>query len=103
MKLKILLATVIIMITALNSADAQSRQHSINQRHRVREGVRNGELTRHETRALALRKRDTRRDIRRAHRDGVVTRRERREIRMDRRHNSRAIYRKKHNRRHRAI
>lgn len=97
MKLKLLAATVIMLALGLSTAEAQSRV----QRHRIRQGVRSGELTRAETRNLAMQQRATRRDIRMANADGVVTRRERKEIRRDRRHNSRAIYRKKHNRRNR--
>ena len=99
MKLKLLAATVIMLALGLNTAEAQTRQRV--QRHRIRQGVRSGELTRAETRNLAIHKRGTRRDIRRAKSDGVITRRERKELRRDRRHNSRAIYRKKHNRRNR--
>lgn len=95
MKLKLLATMVIMLALGLNTAEAQSRI----QRHRIRQGVRSGELTRAETRNLAMQHRGTRRDIRRANADGVVTRRERKEIRRDRKHNSRAIYRKKHNRR----
>lgn len=95
------LLAVLILILGLNTAEAQVRQGV--QRHHIREGVRSGELTRAETRELALRKRYTRRDIRRAGADGVITRRERKEIRRDHRRTSRAIYRKKHNRRHRVI
>ncbi|MEP7256362.1 MAG: hypothetical protein ABI666_11350 [Ferruginibacter sp.] len=100
MKLKLLAATVIMLALVSNTAEAQARQPV--QRHRIREGVRSGELTRAETRNLALQERGTRRDIRRAKSDGVITRRERKEIRRDKKHNSRAIYRKKHNRRNRA-
>ena len=99
MKLKLLAATVIMLALGLNTAEAQARQRV--QRHRIRQGVRSGELTRAETRNLAIHERGTRRDIRRANADGVITRRERKEIRRDRRHNSRVIYRKKHNRRNR--
>jgi hypothetical protein len=99
MKLKLLAATVIVMALSLHTTEAQIREGV--QRHRMREGVRSGELTRSETRNLALRERNTRRDVRMAKRDGVITRRERREIRRDKRMTSRAIYRKKHNRRHR--
>ncbi len=97
MKLKLLAVTVIMLALGINTAEAQNRSRI--QRHRVKQGVRSGELTRAETRSLALQQRSTRRNIRRAHADGVITRRERKEIRRDKRHNSRVIYRKKHNRR----
>ena len=99
MKLKLLAVTVIMLALGLNTAEAQVRNRV--QRHRIRQGVRSGDLTRTETRNLAIQQRATRRDIRRANADGIITRRERKELRRDRRHNSRAIYRKKHNRRNR--
>lgn len=97
MKLKLLAVTVIMLALGLNTAEAQNRSRI--QRHRIHQGIRSGELTRGETRGLALQQRRTHRNMRRAYADGVVTRRERKEIRRDKRHNSRAIYRKKHNRR----
>jgi hypothetical protein len=99
MKLKLLLTTMVALVFGLHSAGAQVGERV--QRHRIRQGVRSGELTRAETRNLASRERNMHRDIRRAKADGVITRRERREIRRERRHNSRTIYRKRHNRRNR--
>lgn len=97
MKLKLLAVAVIMLALGFNTAEAQNRSRI--QRHRIQQGVRSGELTRGETRSLALQQRNTHRKMRRAYADGVITRRERKEIRRDKRHNSRAIYRKRHNRR----
>lgn len=99
MKLKLLAAAIIMSALVVNTAEAQTRQRV--QRHRIKQGVRSGELTRAETRTLAVRKMHNRRNIRRAASDGVITRRERKEIRRDQRRTSRVIYRKKHNRRDR--
>lgn len=95
MKLKLLVTAILLISLGINIADAQHGRRV--QRHRIHEGLRSGELTRAETRNLALRQRHLNRNIRRAHADGVVTRRERRMIRMERRHQSRAIFRKRHN------
>ncbi|HQY11513.1 MAG TPA: hypothetical protein PK133_04845 [Ferruginibacter sp.] len=99
MKLRLLVTSVLVLVLGINIAEAQPgrRMH----RHRIGEGIRSGELTRAETRSLALQQRNIRRDIKMARRDGVVTPRERRDIRKDKRMASRSIYRKKHNRRHR--
>jgi len=97
MKLKLFVTAFILLVLGSGIAEAQPGQRL--QRHRIRQGVRSGELTRTETRNLALQQRHIRRDMRRAYADGVITPRERREIRMEKRFNSRAIYRKKHNRR----
>lgn len=99
MKLKLLAVTIIMLALGLNTAEAQTRSRI--QRHRIKQGVRSSELTRAETRNLAMQQRMTRQNTRRAYADGVITRRERKEIRRDKRHNSRAIYRKKHNLRNR--
>lgn len=99
MKLKLLAATIIMVALGVNTAEAQARQRV--QRHRIKQGIRSGELTRAETRTLAVRKMHARRNIRRVAADGVITRRERKEIRRDQRRTSRAIFRKKHNHRDR--
>ncbi len=99
MKLKLLFTTAIVLALGINSAEAQYGQRM--QRHRIREGVRSGELTRSETRSLVMRENHTRRHLLRAKRDGVITHRERRELRREKRMNNRTIYRFKHNRRHR--
>ncbi|HAO47614.1 MAG TPA: hypothetical protein PLZ45_01685 [Ferruginibacter sp.] len=99
MKLKLFVTTALVLLLGAGIAEAQPGQRL--QRHRIREGVRSGDLTRTETRSLVAGQRRLHRDVRRAKRDGVITRNERREIRRDKRMNNRAIYRKKHNRRHR--
>ncbi len=101
MKLKLLAATVLILALGINTTEAQTRQTTRIQKHRVKLGIRRGELTRVETRRIAQLNRNTRHDIRRAKSDGFITRRERREIRGDKRHTSRVIYRKRHNLRNR--
>jgi len=95
MKIKLLILTVIIMLTAMTEADAQNRHR------RIKQGVRSGEITRMERQQLAKQQRHTRREVRRAKSDGIITHRERREIRQDKRQTSRSVYRKKHNRRNR--
>ncbi|QKG53520.1 hypothetical protein [Hymenobacter sp. BRD67] len=84
-------------------AQAQDRTPAINarqaqERNRIRQGVRSGELTRPE--AARLRGREARigADKRAARADGVVTRGERQEIRHDEQRTSRAIYNQKHDR-----
>jgi hypothetical protein len=90
-------ALMLIISTATNAQAARSRiQHK-----RITHGVRNGELTRHETRQLARQQRHIRQEKREARADGVVTPGERREIRQDTRRANRNIVRKKHNRRDR--
>jgi hypothetical protein len=96
------LAAAILLGALFNSADAQViKQHARNEHHRIKQGVRSGELTRRETRHLAKDQREIRHERRDARSDGKVTGRERKEIRHDQRQESRRIYRKKHNRRDR--
>lgn len=93
-----LFAALLMMIFAATSVDAQTIG---NDRRRIRQGVRSGELTRVETRRLVHQQRDIRRDVRAAKSDGVVTRAERREIKQEKRKADRRIYRARHNRRER--
>jgi hypothetical protein len=99
MKLKLLITTALVFAFGITVAEAQPGRRM--QRLRITDGIRSGELTRAETRGLALQQRNIRRDITMARIDGIVTPRERREIRRDKRMYNRSVYLKKHNRRHR--
>jgi len=68
---------------------------------RIVHGVKNGELTRYETKQLARQQREIRRTERRAKADGKVTRMEKRELRRKQNKANANIYRKKHNKRNR--
>jgi hypothetical protein len=71
-----------------------ARQH--NQRERISNGVRSGELTRRETRHLAAGQVHLNRVEHRAKADGVVTARERAHMQHEENQQSRRIYRQKH-------
>jgi hypothetical protein len=93
-----LLAVVILLGAVINSADAQTvRQHSKNQRHRIAQGVKSGELTRAESRNVVKDQKEVHQEVKAAKADAVITRNERKDIKQDQRQNSRKIYRKKHN------
>jgi len=100
MKSKIIF-TAIVMALAISNADAQTAIRSKNQRQRIKQGVRSGELTRAETVNLANGQREIRQDKREARADGVVTAAEKQEIKQDQRQQSRKIFRKKNNNRDR--
>ena len=89
---------LLLMIFATSSVDAQTVP---NDRRRIKQGVRSGELTRSETRRVVHQQRAIRQDVRQAKSDGVVTPAEKREIKQEKRKADRTIYRKKHNRRDR--
>jgi len=74
-----------------NVSKKQVRQH-----YRIKEGVKSGELTRKEAKALRAEQRHIRRTKRRAKADGDVTRRERKAIHRKQRRANRHIYRQKH-------
>jgi hypothetical protein len=98
MKAKLLLTAAIMFGIGISSASAQIRKDAQNQRQRIKQGVKSGELTRRETVNIARQQNEIRQDIRAAKRnDGVITQCERKEIRQDQRQASRNIYRKKHN------
>ncbi len=97
MKTKILLLAITLG-TMFYSADAQTiKQKSQHQRHRIHHGVKNGELTRHETKNLIHGQKEIHQDVKSAKADGVVTNQERKSIKQDQRQESRDIFRKKHN------
>lgn len=104
MKIRIFGGLLIAALAFTSIAEAQTRTPVINQRQRnqerrIRQGVRNGELTRNEAHHLRADERDIRQDKRMAKADGHMSRAERRHLRRDENRASRAIYRAKHNRR----
>ena len=71
-----------------------ARQH--NQRARIHQGVRSGELTRRETRRVVERQRDIRQLERAYKSDGQLTRKERADLHHEQNQASRQIRRQKH-------
>jgi hypothetical protein len=63
---------------------------------RISQGVKSGELTRHETKRLVREQKHIQHEKRLAKADGKVTRRERKHIRREQRVANRDIYRQKH-------
>jgi uncharacterized membrane protein YebE (DUF533 family) len=101
MKTKVL-TTAIVLFALFTSASAQTiKQKSKNERHRIAQGVKSGELTKSEAKNLAQDQREIHQDVKAAKADGVVTKEERKDIKQDQRQTSRKIYRKKHNARDR--
>jgi hypothetical protein len=102
MKLKFLFASLILVALTAVTAEAQPRVRAKNQRERIKQGVRNGELTRSETKNLVQDQKELRSDIKEAKKDdGKIDKEERKDIRKEQNKNSRKIYRKKHNARER--
>ena len=97
MKVKIFFVALAVVSLSVGSVQAQIVKHEKYQHHRIKQGVRSGELTPEERRKLALQQRDIHHDTRAARADGVVTPMERKEIREDQKKASHSIYRKKHN------
>jgi hypothetical protein len=98
MKKKVLAALFCIMLTLTATlAWADIRSEIASQQHRIRQGIRSGELTRHETRALEENLIDIERQYRRASRDGYISPREEDRLYRELEINSQKIYRLKHN------
>lgn len=95
-KLAAVLAITLFSFTAANAQTGNKKDRA-----RVKQGVKSGELTKHEVKEIRKIEKEKREDIREAKADGVVTAAEKKEIRKDERRSDRAIYRKKHNRRDR--
>jgi len=88
------------LLTAL-AAEAGDRTPRVderqkNQKARINEGRRSGELTHREAARLGAEQRKIRRDEKAAKADGVVTPRERRKLNREQNKASRNIYRQKH-------
>lgn len=82
------------LATAAGTPAIDQAQH--NQRARIEQGVRSGELTVPETRQLARQQGRLHRHEAAARSDGVVTPGERHRLRHHAHHNSRGVYRQKH-------
>ena len=96
------LAAAILLGAIFSTADAQTvKQKGKNERHRISQGVKSGELTKAEAKNLAKGQKEIHQDVKEAKADGVVTKEEKKEIKQDQRQESRKIYRKKHNKRDR--
>jgi hypothetical protein len=87
MKKFILLGAIVMFFGLTADTYGQGR----NDRRRIRSGVRSGQITRDEARALRERQRQIRQEQRAYRSDGTLTREERREIRRDRRELDRQI------------
>jgi tellurite resistance protein len=98
MKTKILLAAFLLFGAGVNAQTGRCRHH---ERQRIKQGVRSSELTRAETKRLALQQKDIHHDIKEAKADGTVTNQEKKEIVQDEKQASHSIYRLKHNNRER--
>jgi uncharacterized protein YoaH (UPF0181 family) len=101
MKTKFLVAIALVLGLSISSADAQIKHRAQNQHHRIRQGVKSGELTKREAQDLREDHKDLHQDVKLAKSDGKVTAGERKIIKKEERKDSREIYRKKHNSRDR--
>jgi Spy/CpxP family protein refolding chaperone len=87
---KFLLLSVMAVLLG-GAASEASAQRRGNDRQRIRQGIRSGQITRNEAREIRERRQQIRNERRTYRSDGVVTREERREIRRDRREQDRYI------------
>ena len=101
MNVKIILAiaifsTVSYAATAQASTTAKPVSSIKNDRQRIRQGVKSGELTRAEAARLKVQTAQVRQERKEIKADGVVTTEERKDLRQDKKKLSRKIYRQKH-------
>lgn len=103
MKTKFFIALLIMLSFTVAQVSAQSiADKSHNEKQRIVQGVKSGELTKNETKALVKEQVGIRKDIYRAKTDdGKIGPHERAAIKHDQRKASRHIYRAKHNNRDR--
>jgi len=101
MKPHFILTGAIIIALGVNTANAQIKHRSQAQKHRIKQGVKSGELTKAETANLIHDRKEIHQDVKLAKSDGKVTPGEKKIIRKEVNHESQEIYRKKHNNRDR--
>ncbi len=94
---KLFITAAILFGMGISSADAQIKDHFQNQKDRIKQGVKSGELTKNETRNIIQDEREIRQDIKLAKADGDITHAEKKIIMAEQKQISREIYRKKHN------
>src|SRR5215831_11724100 len=100
MKVKLLLAVVLLLGVSAAASAQTIGDRARNQRERIYDGRRNGDLTRGEEFRLNQEQRHIDNNLFRARRDGYINPRERRHILREERRASRRIYFYKHNRNH---
>jgi Spy/CpxP family protein refolding chaperone len=93
---KLLLLSAIVMALGLASTSFAQGHNNRHERRRIERGIRSGQLTGDEARALRERQLQIRQERRGYRSDGTVTRDERRDLRQDRRDLSRQIYSERH-------
>lgn len=96
MKTLLMSAALLLMLGAAQAQTPAINHTQRNERARIRQGVRSGELTRPEAARVAAQQANITQEKRAAKADGVVTPAERQDIRQDQRRASRTIYRQKH-------
>jgi hypothetical protein len=96
---RLLFAAAIAIAAAVTTQEASAQSYQ--QRQRINQGVRSGQLTRQEARNLRAREAQYRQAERAAWADGRVTPRERAYLANLKRSNSRAIYYNRHDRQQR--
>ena len=91
-----LLSAIVLKLSAQNCYRPTLRQQQRIEQTRIYNGIRNGQLTKHEPIRLEYEQAKIHRDIKMAKTDGVVTPRERAHIRCEEAKASRDIFRQKH-------
>ena len=76
--------------------DPGVNQHQHNQQHRIQQGVRSGQLTKEEARALRSEQKAIRQEERAYKADGKLTKEERKDLHQDMNDLSKDIYQEKH-------
>ena len=106
MKKLVAVMGTMMLLSGLLFADSalagRVKKRQVRQKKRIHQGVRSGELTRGETKALKKEQRRIQKAKRRARSDGKVTKKERARLEHMQDRSSRHIYRAKHNERDRS-
>jgi Spy/CpxP family protein refolding chaperone len=93
---KLVLLSAIVMCLGLASTTFGQGHYNRQDRRRIERGIRSGQLTRDEARALRERQLQIRQERRGYRSDGTITRDERRDLRQDQRELGRQIHSERH-------
>jgi hypothetical protein len=93
----ILAAGLFGSVTVAQTATPKATKRQVHQQHRIKEGVKSGELTKGEAARLEAQQGKIAVDKAKAKSDGVVTTKERAKLHREQDRASKNIYRKKHN------
>ncbi len=89
--------TILIVAAFFTISTAANAQKNNNQKQRVKQGVKSGEITKAEADKIREQRKEVREEVKEAKADGTVTKEEKKDIKQERKDANKAIVRAKQN------